>query len=232
MSGIFLRNATIVAITFIGCVGAAESRVLLGQQLDERQKLLAAIYDHSNTGQNLTQMNPGKDFSVVVGDRHSFIPLHPKKKPLACASDAVLVGTVQKKQAFLTGSQRFIVTEYELDVEDTMKDNPKSAVKKGDVLSILRPGGEVISGGRRILAIDESLPPLEEGGQYLLFLQFREKAATYTATSRDVAVYGPEETTFRLKDGKIAANGRTAWGFIKEVKRSVRACGGEGLDEK
>lgn len=79
MSGIFLRNATIVAITFIGCVGAAESRVLLGQQLDERQKLLAAIYDHSNTGQNLTQMNPGKDFSVVVGDRHSFIPLHPKK---------------------------------------------------------------------------------------------------------------------------------------------------------
>jgi hypothetical protein len=89
-------------------------------------------------------------------------------REMARDSDAIVVGTVTTKASFLTADESFVFSDYDLNVEEILKDNSAQPIKLTS-LTVTRPGGTVTVGGRAIHATDESLEPLALGNRYLLF---------------------------------------------------------------
>jgi hypothetical protein len=99
---------------------------------------------------------------------------------MAYESDAVVIGVVGEKKSFLTEDENFVFSDYELNVEEILKNNSALPIKEKRV-TVTRPGGAVMLAGHTVRAIDESLEPLALGSRYLLFLNFIPSTGAYKA---------------------------------------------------
>jgi hypothetical protein len=143
----------------------------------------------------------------------------------ACASDAVVVGTVKDKTSQLTEDGTFVFTDYDLTVEDVLKDNVEAHIQPGTDIVVTRPGGKVLLNGHTATVLDRSHLPLEKGDRYLFFLRFVKTTGAYSAIGK--------EDAFRLDDDKVAvlrestsikalANLKTgAQDFIAEIRAAA-----------
>jgi hypothetical protein len=114
----------------------------------------------------------------------------------ACASDAVVVGTVKDKTSQLTEDGTFVFTDYDFTVEDVLKDNVEAHIQPGTDIVVTRPGGKVLLNGHTATVLDRSHLPLEKGSRYLFFLRFVKTTGAYSAIGK--------EDAFRLDDDKVA----------------------------
>jgi|SRR5262245_6918458 len=115
---------------------------------------------------------------------------------LTCDSDAIVVGEVKSKSSQLTEDQDFIFTDYELNVEEVIKNNAPDPVTPSTEITVSTPGGKIQLNNRIVEATDLSLPPLVIGERYLLFLKSTSIAGGYKAVNK--------ESRFHLTDGSVA----------------------------
>ena len=104
---------------------------------------------------------------------------------LTCDSDAVVVGEVKSKSSQLTEDQDFIFTDYELSVEDVIKNNPSDPVAPHTEITVSNPGGKIQLNNRIVEAKVLSFPALVVGKRYLLFLKSTSIAGGYRAVNTE-----------------------------------------------
>lgn len=116
-------------------------------------------------------------------------------RDMTCDSDAVLVGQVKSKVSQLTENEEFTFTDYEVTVEDVVKNNAASPINAQSNITVTRPGGMIRLDGRIIQAIDQYYKPFALGGRVLLFLKFIPSTGAYKAFR--------SEGSFTLSGGKL-----------------------------
>jgi hypothetical protein len=112
---------------------------------------------------------------------------------LSCKADAVVVGTVTSKSSQITDDKTFLFTDYELAVEDILKNNAAAPIPTNSTITITRTGGSVNLNGHIGLAVDDSQKPLLANGRYLLFLKFIPETGAYRAFNN----WGDDSFAFR-----------------------------------
>jgi hypothetical protein len=96
-----------------------------------------------------------------------------------CNAEAVVLGVVRRKSSQLTEDESFVFTDYDIAVEQVLKDNRSYSINTISEITITRPGGTIALNGKEVRAIDESFRTLQVGQRYLLFLQFLPTTGTY-----------------------------------------------------
>jgi hypothetical protein len=106
---------------------------------------------------------------------------HFQKNPMPFdASDAVVVGTVNAGQAYLSNDRRNIYSEFKLKLQEIIKTSDAPYLRVADSIDIQRKGGAVRLPSGKVLtraALADSMP--EVGNRYLLFLKFNRDAEDY-----------------------------------------------------
>jgi len=138
--------------------------------------------------------------AIEIGDRplaRSF-DLNTYLRDNACKADAIVIGTVNSKTSQLTEDGSFTFTEYDVTVEEVLKDNSKSPLAANSNITVVRAGGVVQLNGRTIRALDRSEKPLETAGRFLLFLQYIPDTGDYKSYASDTG-----DASFRLRGDKL-----------------------------
>jgi hypothetical protein len=106
---------------------------------------------------------------------------HFQKNPMPFdASDAVVVGTVNAGQAYLSNDRRNIYSEFKLKLQEIIKTSDAPYLRVADSIDIQRKGGAVRLPSGKVLtraALADSMPDV--GNRYLLFLKFNKDTEDY-----------------------------------------------------
>lgn len=176
-------------------------------------------FEHGPKLADLTAQGAG-DVTVV---EDSPIPVGPGYTPppflnaIACEADAVVVGVLGGASASdLTDDGHFIFTDYELTVEEVVKDNAAAPLRQGGGIVVTRPGGEVRLNGRSVRALDDAFKPFAAGGRYVLFLRYVPATGAYRAFGSG---------SFRLDGDRVVKLGDAAsqWGRVEDEKAPFMA---------
>jgi hypothetical protein len=123
------------------------------------------------------------------------ISLQDFLRKLACDSDAVVIGRVKEKSSQMTESEDFVFTDYQLTVDEVLKDSAGRIIPQTEII-VTKPGGKIQIGGKIIQAIDVSFMALSEGKRYLLFLHRIPPTGAYKAVN--------SVSSFELGDKKVS----------------------------
>jgi hypothetical protein len=144
--------------------------------------------------------NPDGNVDVGQGIPLRILPKYSSTqeylKSLGCKANAVIVGVVKGKSSQLTEGKTSIFTDYELKVEDVLKNNVAASTQVNSDLTISRPGGAVRLNGRILRAKDDRFEPLHVGDHYMLFLGWEPASGDYVSISHT------GDSSFQIRDGK------------------------------
>ena len=101
------------------------------------------------------------------------IPLGEILTTLKCKVDVVVIGTVKSKSSHLMESETFVFTDYEVVIDDILKNNTLAPIQQGNNITITRAGGAVSLRGHIVRAIDKEVSRLQLGERYLLYCSSR-----------------------------------------------------------
>ncbi|MEK6301190.1 MAG: hypothetical protein AABO41_10750 [Acidobacteriota bacterium] len=104
-------------------------------------------------------------------------------RELACAADAVVIGRVKSSSSQMTESEDFVFTDYEVTVDEVLKDYASDRIIPRTEIVVTRPGGRIQIEGKVVETVDVSFKPLIEGGRHLLFLHRIPTTRAYKAVS-------------------------------------------------
>lgn len=133
---------------------------------------------------------------------------------LGCKSDAVIIGNVKSKSSQLTEDGTNIFTEYEVTIEEVLKNNA-GTLEPHNTVTVVRGGGAVSVNGHIIRVTYAASLPLKVQGRYLLFLSYIPETGAYKPTS----YLG--ESSFKLENGQASQVSEEAEPF--GVHNSVKA---------
>jgi hypothetical protein len=129
-------------------------------------------------------------------DRQKYLNKYLQK--VSCGADAVVIGSVLSKSSQIIEEGTFLFTDYELTVEEVLKDNSVAHIQPHGAITVTRSGGAVTLNGHAIRAKDYRSEPLAMGGRYLVFLRFLPDTGAYQ--SLDNSLF---EDSFRLSEDQI-----------------------------
>ena len=135
--------------------------------ITEKQKEHSKLYKDYKTGKKL------RDLTIEIGDvtlkrKVGLYGGDPSAAPYnfqtflqdqARNAEAVIVGRVTVSTPQLTEDEDYIFTDYDLVVEEVLKDNPAAPIQTNSNLTLTRPGGLVRLNAHIVEAIDESFQP-------------------------------------------------------------------------
>jgi hypothetical protein len=135
-------------------------------------------------------------------------PLAEFLRRQTCAADLVVLGIVRNKASQLTEDGSFIFTDYEIAVEEVLKNNQVAPASQGDDITVTRYGGAVELNGHVARATDPAMGLLRAGETYLLYLKFLHETGAYRPIGGGLA-----EDTFRIQGEKIEQVSNKLWPF-------------------
>jgi hypothetical protein len=151
----------------------------------EHSRLFSPKYAYRKD-QKLRDLRGHGDIEVTIssGDkpRSTSAPpfnLNQFLRGMTCDSDTILIGQVKDKVSQLTENGEFTFTDYEIIVEDVLKNNAAVLINPQGNITVTRPGGAIELNGRIIRGIDLSYKPFEMGSRVLLFLKFIPATGAY-----------------------------------------------------
>ncbi len=121
----------------------------------------------------------------------------PYLQSIAQGADAVLVGVLKGKASFLTKDRDFIFTDFQMEVEEVIKNNPAAPLSLGSEITVTRPGGTLEISGREVRAVVGSFKPFQLGGKYVLFLEYVRTTGAYCAHAEESFQLLPEGRSVR-----------------------------------
>lgn len=150
---------------------------------------------------------------------------------MTCKADTIVVATVKSKASQLTSDGTFIFTDYELSVEDVLKNNPIAYVQNGSEITFTRPGGVVSLTGKTLSVRDKSFKPLEANRSYLLFLTYLPSTGAYKSTSSEGTFEISNNQLSRLTDEQPSyklAQLKDGTSVINEIRELSSSCTNQG----
>lgn len=174
--------------------------------MTERQRRHGKLFPYH--GRKLSDLvaAQGGDIEVVM---HADVirtvdPAATKVPPLpfaVCNADAIFVGLLKSKTSQLNADESFVFTDYEMSVEEVIKDNSAAPARVGGDVTVTREGGEVQLKGRVVRAKRNDFQHSQVGKRYLLFLRFLPETGSYLAYPNG---------SFQLEGDKVISLGGTS----------------------
>jgi hypothetical protein len=106
-------------------------------------------------------------------------PLPQVLKSLACDSDAMFTGFVQKGESFPTETGQMLFTDYQVTVGDVFRTRRGAQLAAASSAVVTQVGGEVEVDGLMISAKLADYPALTPGHEYVFFTQFLPQTKAY-----------------------------------------------------
>lgn len=189
-------SVTIIAALGIIALGAMQMTSLSQQRWSQRkiektprQKEHGKFFRHG--GKSLLELADERtgDVTVVVDSpltvqsvaSSSTEPLDKSFEKAFCNADAVVVGLLKSEAGQFNENNTFVFTEYDLDVEQIIKENSKKSVQIGTNIIVARDGGRVTIDGRSFRAVLADFQQFEVGDRLLLFLRYVPSTDSYLA---------------------------------------------------
>ncbi len=150
---------------------------------------------------------------------------------MTCQAEAVVVATVNRKASQLTSDSTFIFTDYELIVEDVLKNNPHERIQPKTAITVTRSGGAVSLRGRTLSIIDRSFKPLDVNKSYLLFLTYLPATGAYKSLSSQGSFEISNNQLSRLTEEQLPsklAPTKDVIGVIDEIRVLSNNCVEQG----
>jgi hypothetical protein len=138
-------------------------------------------------------------------------------------SDIVLVGEVLDANAYVSGDKNDVYSEFNLRVEETIKNRTGSAIQSGRVVSVEREGGQVRYPSGQIIWFRISLQEMPEvGHRYVFFLKRVDEETLSIITGYELqdGIVHPLDngaSQFMLYDGTDEAS------FLRMVRKGINA---------
>lgn len=228
-----------------------DATIVQGGDLTPRQKEHSKLYRRSGSSGNLIEA-PQKQ-SKKHKEMVQFVFTDPLAKPDAvpeeadlfsylvkasCKADAVVVANVKSKASQLTEDNSFVFTDYEIQVEEVIKDNRYSHIQANDKVILTSGGGNVKVGTQIISVEDESSPQYEQKISYVLFLKFIPAtgayqpitgANTFSLLNNQVSFGSPQNSVFQKQQlVNLIGESRDASTFLVSLRNATaRTCNEE-----
>ena len=150
-----------------------------------QQKEHSKLYKNFGSNRKLSDPNFGRThiYDLVVPSSWNRRHIHPTEflGRIACEADAVIIGTLTDEAAMLTENDSFVFTDYTVQIDEILKDNPSARLITGDSVTVTRPGGTLEIEGRKVQATLDGFNPFNAGRRYLLYLRFMPLTGAYQA---------------------------------------------------
>ncbi len=210
---LLILSSSLIAIGTIKAISQSQVGGAISQEgaptlqtgvLTEKQKHHSKLYKEYRRDKKIPEQVAETNFDFGMTWGTGFPGGQPGVSPptfseritkLTCEADAVVVGEVSSKSSQLTEDQDFIFTDYELKVEEVIKNNASDQMTPRGEITVTGPGGKIQINNRIVEAIDLSFPPLIVGERYLLFLKSTSIADGYKAVNK--------ESRFHLTDDGV-----------------------------
>ncbi len=175
-------------------------------QKTEKQRQHGKLFKHSGTKLSDIAARQTGDVEVEEGVGLMMIlpqtgPQRPVFRSAVCNADAVVIGIINDKSSQLTEEENFLFTDYQITVEEVIKNNAVAPIQVAGAITVTRDGGVVELNHRIFRAKRDDFDPPLVGQRYLLFLRFIPATGSYLA-------YG--NGTFQLEAEKVLALGPAA----------------------
>lgn len=153
--------------------------------LTERELRHSRLFEGRGTGKKLLDftgeahlvIGPGLEAGITSNVRPTLSQYLGKR---ICASDAVVIGKVLRKQSQLTTDGEFIFTDFSVKVESVLKNDRQKAIGLHEEIVVTGPGGKVSLRGRVLTVEDRNQARLMIGDRYLLFMVAVPETGAYT----------------------------------------------------
>src|SRR5215510_7835226 len=143
---------------------------------------------------------------------------------LARRSDVVILGRVANKNSQVTEDDGFLFTDYDVAVEEVLKDNAatSASLSPGATITVTWPGGAVLLDGVIVTAIDQNVLPLPTNNHdVVLFLKFLPQTGTYYAARYSDAYEIDGASVLKLTDAALPLNATPNRESFLETLRTV-----------
>lgn len=194
-----------------------------------QQKEHSKLYKGYKTGKKL------RDLTTTIGDvllrrnvgtqggdpNESPFDLQQLLQEMAGGADAVVVGTIGNQSSQLTEDEDYVFTDYEMDVEEVLKDNPTAPIQPNSKITITRPGGTILLNGRIVKAVDDSFLPFRKKAQYLLFLRFIPSTGGYQALNSKASFQLNGNEITKLTKESLSLGDTNAASFMNKVRVAI-----------
>jgi len=171
------------------------------REITEKQRQHSKLYDKNLRSRKRLSDSP-RDIELKIttpwveaADECSSNSTEAFLQTATCDAQAIVIGLVKNKTSMLTEDGRFVFTDYEVQIDELIKDNPGAPIQPGSVLIVTRPGGAVALDGKTFRVTDESFKPMELNGRYLLLLRFIPTTGAYQAVN--------SHASFELKNNQV-----------------------------
>lgn len=137
-------------------------------------------------------------------------------------SDAVIVGTVQSVQPYLSSDHAHLYTEFSVAVDQSIKDQPNRA-RQGDVVPIVVQGGKMrLKDGRVIEEKPFTNFTIAVGSRYVFFLRYNNVGQHFTVAKswelkNGAVIPTSHEDQMDVREGKVQYVSMTEQSFIQAV---------------
>ena len=148
----------------------------------------------------------------------SLKPLPPLVTELAEKADAVVIATFVSKSSQITTNGRYVFTDYELRIEEALKDGRTGTLKPETTITVTRPGGKVLLYGQIASFTSSAFKPLLPGRRYLLFLSYLPATGAYRAVNADGSFDITDTIVESLNEGITRGFERDLGAFLTSVK--------------
>ena len=189
-----------------------EATVVHDGRLNEKQKHHRKLFKHS--GRRLSEIAAQQTGEVQVVEGLPFVvdtqktPRRPVFQSALCNADAVVVGTIKEKSPHFTEDEKFIFTDYQVIVDEVIKNNAASPFAASSLITTTRDGGALVLNNRIFRATQEGFNPPSVSKRYLLFLRFIPETDSYL-------MYG--NGTFELAGQEVLALGPASQDEISKL---------------
>ena len=149
-----------------------------------RQNEHGKLFKHS--GRQLLEIAATRAGDIEVVEETGYVIQIPNSARVVptfqsalCKANAVVIGTLQTKTSALTDQGNFIFTDYDVTVDEVIKNNVSSPIAVGSTIVTTRDGGAVELNKRIFRATRGDFDPPVVGNRYLLFLRFIPQTGSY-----------------------------------------------------
>ena len=164
--------------------GQEQATVIQEGQMTEKQRQHSTLFKHS--GPKLRDIAARQNGDVEVEEGLGLMmrlpatgPQRPVFHSAVCNADAVVIGILNDKSSQLTDGKNFVFTDYQITVEEIIKDNAVAPIPTASVITGTRDGGAIELNNRIFWAKREDFDPPIVGQRYLLFLRFIPATGAY-----------------------------------------------------
>jgi hypothetical protein len=204
-----MRKSIIVVLALFFLVGFSLTHMALSGSIQNNQKEeVIPIQEGPMTEKQKEHSKLYENYSILLGhrrlrDRLASTPddivttIGPRERSgstdqsisnnimqdLACRADAVVIAIPKSRSSHLTENEDFVFTDYEMTVQEVLKDNAVAHIQLNNDITMTRPGGTIQLNGHSVKALDVSFQPFQGGKRYLLFLSFIPTTGAYKSVS-------------------------------------------------